>query len=228
MGVGKMDASTVFTLFEELKQRIDKLSNVSGVGGQSNQETEEIAVLLQEIRSQVKQTQFSNEQLGILQKNMVTASTYTIREVGKNLSAVKRELKATISPINERIDQLKIPKDVIVRKEHHVRVDFRNSKAVITIISMALAILLLLGGNVWQLNRNGQLKDNDLKYRYIKILGGVNSKTLSQLESIFTYNRDRETILEIRDEVNNYEQMVKEKAERIERSALENGNRDNK
>ncbi|WP_297094037.1 hypothetical protein [uncultured Draconibacterium sp.] len=217
MGVGKIDASTVFTLFEELKQKIDKLGNGTVSGEQTKLDTEEIAVLLHEFRNQVKQTQFSTEQLRILQKNMVTASTYTIREVGKNLSAVKRELKATISPINERIDQLKIPKDVIVRKEHHIRIDFRNSKAVITIISMALAILLLLGGNVWQLNTNGKLRDNDLKYRYIKLKGEVDTKVLSQLESIFTYNRDRDVISKIRKQVKSYEQMVREHAEEMER-----------
>jgi len=171
--------------------------------------------------NQVNQTQFSNEQLRILLKNMVTASTYTICEVGKNLSAVKRELKATISPINERIDQLKIPKDVIVRKEHHIRIDFRNSKAVITIISMALAILLLLGGNVWQLNTNGKLRDNDLKYRYIKLKGEVDTKVLSQLESIFTYNRDRDAISKIRKQVKSHEQLVREHAEKLERERFE-------
>ena len=30
-------------------------------------------------------------------------------------------------------------------------------------ISMALAILLSFGGNIWQINKNNQLKDNDLK-----------------------------------------------------------------
>lgn len=37
-------------------------------------------------------------------------------------------------------------------------VDFRNSKASPIMISTALVILRSLGGNIWQFNRNGQLK----------------------------------------------------------------------
>jgi len=47
-------------------------------------------------------------------------------------------------------------------------VDLRNSKAAITIIAMALLILFSFEGNIWQLNRNSQLKDNNLKYHFIK------------------------------------------------------------
>ncbi|WP_303918753.1 hypothetical protein [Draconibacterium sediminis] len=220
MGVGKIDASTVFTLFEELKQKIDRLGKGTVSGEQTKQDTEEIAVLLQELRNQIKQTQFSTEQLRILQKNMATASTYTIREIGKNLSSVNRELKATISPINKRIDQLEIPKDITVRKEHLIRVNFRNSKTAITFVSMTLVILFSLGGNIWQFNTNGKLRDNDLKYRYIKLRGEVDTKALSQLESIFTYNRDRDAISKIRKQVKRHEQLVREHAEKMERERI--------
>jgi len=52
--------------------------------------------------------------------------------------------------------------NAIIRKENVFIIDFQNSKD--TIITLALLIRFSLSGNIWQLNRNSQLKDNDLKY----------------------------------------------------------------
>ena len=127
------------------------------------------------------------------------------------------EIKASITPIDEKITLLKFPQDMVIRNDHNFRVNFQNSKAAITMISMALIILLSFGGNIWQLNRNSQLKDNDLKYRYIKSTNGINPANLNMLEDVFYYQRDKTKIREIRVKVENYEREVKEMAEEIER-----------
>jgi hypothetical protein len=87
-------------------------------------------------------------------------------------------------------------------------------------ISMALIILLSFGGNIWQLNRNSQLKDNDLKYRYIKSNNGINPENLYKLEDIFQYNRDKKLIKEILGNVEDYERKIREVAEKIERERI--------
>lgn len=69
-------------------------------------------------------------------------------------------------------------------------------------------ILLSFGGNIWQLNRNSQLKDNDLRYRYIKSTNGITLENLYKLEDIFQYNRDKKLIREIKKEVEEYERDV--------------------
>lgn len=97
---------------------------------------------------------------------------------------------------------------MVIRNDHNFRVDFQNSKAAITMISMALIILLSFGGNIWQLNRNSQLNDNDLKYRYIKSTNGINPENLYKLEDIFQYNRDKKLIKEIRENVKEYERKL--------------------
>jgi hypothetical protein len=84
--------------------------------------------------------------------------------------------------------------------------------------------LLSLGGNIWQLTRNSQLKDNDLKYRYVKSTNGINPENLYKLEDIFQYNRNKKLIKEIRGNVEEYERNVKEVAEKIERERLKNDN----
>jgi hypothetical protein len=69
-------------------------------------------------------------------------------------------------------------------------VDFKNSKATMTIITLTILILVSLGGNISQLNRNSQLKDNELKYRYVKSTNGINPANLNMLEDVFCYQRD--------------------------------------
>ena len=101
---------------------------------------------------------------------------------------------------------------MVIRKEHVFIVDFRNSKAAITIITLALLIIFSLGSNIWQLSRNSQLKDSDLKYQFIKMKSGINQKSLLGLETILTYDRNNDSISNIGKVVENYERLVKEQA----------------
>jgi len=222
MGTGKMDTSTVYALFEELKQKIERLSiNGASVNPYSNFDTEEIAALMQELRTHLKPKQFSSEQIKELQKSMAQISAFSLNKISDNIRGLSKELKAAIIPIEEKVDQLKTPQNAVIRKEHVFTVDFRNSKAAITIITMALIILLSWGGNIWQFNRNIRLRDNDLKYRYVKMEGKASSRDLLRLETIFSYDRNRDSISVIHKEVENYERLVKEQAEKIEQKKLD-------
>jgi len=144
-------------------------------------------------------------------------SAYSVNKVSENLNKVFTEIKAVITPIDEKITLLKFPQNIAIRNDHFFSVDFRNSKAAITMISMALIILLSFGGNIWHLNRNSHLKDNGLKYRYIKSTNGINPENLYKLEDIFQYNLDKKLIREIWRNVEEYERRIKETAEKIER-----------
>ena len=220
MGTSKMDSSAVYTLFEELKQRIDELSKKSIQDNQANStsDSEILNSLIEDLQIRINQQQFTPEQI----KNLGQISAYSVNKVNENLNKVFTEIKAVITPIEERISLLKFPQNIAIRNDHFFSVDFRNSKAAITMISMALLILLSFGGNIWQLNRNSQLKDNDLKYRHIKSINGINPENLYKLEEIFQYNRDKKLIKEIRGNVEEYERNVKEVAEKIERERLKN------
>jgi hypothetical protein len=62
---------------------------------------------------------------------------------------------------------------------------------------------------------NYQYQDNDLKYRYVKMQGEVNEENLYRLEWQFKYG---DSIKIIRRQVERYEELLKEQAERIERA----------
>ena len=50
--------------------------------------------------------------------------------------------------------------------------------------------------------------------------GRASYQDLLWLETIFTYNRNRDSISVIREQVQNYERLAKEQAEEIERARL--------
>ena len=220
MGTSKMDSSAVYTLFEELKQRIDELSKKSIQDNQANStsDSEILNSLIEDLQIRINQQQFTPEQI----KNLGQISAYSVNKVNENLNKVFTEIKAVITPIDEKITLLKFPQDMVIRNDHNFRVDFQNSKAAITMISMALIILLSFGGNIWQLNRNSQLKDNDLKYRYIKSTNGITPANLNMLEDDFYYQRDKHKVRKIRQEVEEYEQRLIQTAKEIERNRIQN------
>ena len=85
---------------------------------------------------------------------------------------------------------------------------------------MAVIILLLLVGNVYLFKRNMDLSDNDLKYRLIKMYGGVSGNELDTLEVVFHRDRDKTVIRNIRNEVEDFEYRTRVRAEKLERARL--------
>ena len=167
---------------------------------------------------QINQQRFSPEQI----RKLVKISAYSISKVNENFNKAFAELKAAIKPIDEKINQIKTQQNVVIRKEHVFSVDFRNSRAALTMISMGLVILLSFGGNIWLLDRNNQLKDNDLKYRYIKSINGISPENLNKLEDLFSFQRDQNKITEIRQIIEKYEQRLIKNATDIERDKIQN------
>ena len=215
-----MDSVAVYTLFEELKQKIDELGKKSIPDNKANSpsDSEELISLIEDLQISIIQQQFTPEQI----KNLGQISAYSVNKISEHLNKVFTEIKASINPIDEKITLLKFPQNMVIQNDHNFRVDFQNSKAAITMISMALIVLLSSGGNIWQLNRNIQLKDNDLKYRYIKSINGINPENLYKLEDIFQYNRDKKLIKEIRGNVEEYERKLIEIAKEIECNRIKN------
>ncbi|KAA6325893.1 hypothetical protein EZS27_024944 [termite gut metagenome] len=89
-----------------------------------------------------------------------------------------------------------------------------SSKVFFSLIGMCIVILILSFAIYNQRQTISQYKDNDLKYRYIKMQGQATENNIYRLERQFEY---RDSITVVRKQVEKYEQLVKEQAERIER-----------
>ena len=85
-------------------------------------------------------------------------------------------------------------------------------------IGVCIALLISLFVIYYQREEISNYKDNDLKYRYTKMLGEITPSELNLLENIFENKQDSVKI--IRKQVKEYEKAVLEEAERLEKVRL--------
>jgi hypothetical protein len=127
---------------------------------------------------------------------------------------------SAISDLTERFENVieEVRKPTIVEHQHRHTIDISSSKVFLSMVIMVLAILGLSYAIGEQRRSISQYQDNDLKYRYIKVHGQTDEENLYRLERQFKYN---DSIKIIRKQVEKYEELVKEQAERIERAKRE-------
>jgi hypothetical protein len=126
-----------------------------------------------------------------------------------DLSAVN----ATIERFENVIDEvLKLTK---IEHQYRHTIDIGSSKVFLSMVVMVLVILGLSYFIGEQRRSISQYKDNDLKYRYIKMQGQTDEEDLYRLEQQFKYN---DSIKIICKQVEKYEELVQEQAEKKERA----------
>jgi len=211
MATDKMNSSAVYELFEELKQKIMELERKTPLEVQADtaSHAERIETLMEELRTFAAQRQFAPEQINELQRNMTQVAAYSLGKANNKLDQLFAGLSALIDPINKKMDLVNLPEHFVNRKEHvySFKLDFKNSRTAITIIAMGLAIFFSLAGNIRQFSLNSQLKNSDLKYRYIQMKGEINHKSLLKLDTMFTYEPNKDSIAVIQKQVEAYERL---------------------
>ena len=81
-------------------------------------------------------------------------------------------------------------------------------------------MFMLLAMTVWNnslRNQNATLSDNDLKFRYIQMIGHATDEELSAIDTVFYFNRNSKGIKTLRKQVEIFEKNVEERARIIER-----------
>lgn len=169
------------------------------------------SVLLQNIAAAVKEISerklFTEEQIDSMNRIINGVGHY----FHKGSDERHAELKALLEIISDKFEEYRAePQNSTIRHDHTYTIDFRNSKAALTMTVMALIIIVSLGFNIHQVNRNSDLHDNDIKYRYVKMQGETSAADIYRLESIFEYDRNADSIKTIRCQVKDFERLVKE------------------
>ena len=124
-------------------------------------------------------------------------------------------VQVDMTAVNAVIERLESATDEIgkpTKVEHRHKIDFTSNWVFISMVVMAFAILGLsyvIGNQRQTIN---QYKNNDLKYRYIKMQGQTDEESFSRLERRFLYG---DTIKIIRKQVEKYEELVKEQPRNI-------------
>jgi hypothetical protein len=107
-----------------------------------------------------------------------------------------------------------VKKPAKVEHQHRHTIDINSSKVFLSLIAMFFLIIGLCYAISEQRSTISQYRENDLKYRYIKMQGQTNVENLYRLERQFRYG---DSIRIIRTQVEKYEELVKQQAESIER-----------
>jgi prefoldin subunit 5 len=131
--------------------------------------------------------------------------------INKPVEPVQVDL-ATVNTLIERLEDTIREVRKPVKVEHHHKIEIASNWVFLSLVGMGLMILGLsyFIGN--QRQTITLYKDNNLKYRYIKMQGHTNEDNLYWLEQQFKYN---DSIKIIRKQVEKYEELIKEQAERM-------------
>ena len=121
-------------------------------------------------------------------------------------------VQAMTERLENSIDEVRKPTKV--EHQHRHTIDIGSSKISLSLVVMGLMILGLSYVVGEQRRSISQYRENDLKYRYVKMQGQTNEENLYRLERQF---QNGDSIKIIRKQVEKYEELVKEQAERMER-----------
>ncbi len=163
-------------------------------------------------------------------KNIDVNEIYTlfeeIRELvkagSKNNNPIQPEIELPdLSAIDElsykldkAIEEIRKP----VKTEHHHIFSIASSKIFYGVIGLCIMCLLLILTALYQRKEITIYKDNDLKYRYIQMQGEITPAEVIALDRVFEDRRDSVRI--IRQQVEQLEKAIIEKANRLERARL--------
>lgn len=123
---------------------------------------------------------------------------------------------SAVNTLTERLEEVIAEVQKPTRIEHHYRhtIDIASSKVFLSMVVMAL-VILGLSYVIGEQHRNiSQYRDNDLKYRHVKMRGQTNEENIYRLEHQFRYS---DSIKIISKQIEKYEELVKEQVERLER-----------
>ncbi len=151
-----------------------------------------------------------------IEKNLSTPQQPTKEVDVEQIESLTANLATSIERVDKVVEEARKP----VVQEHRHAVDIA-SKGVITLIVMLTIAVVILASSLYFVSRpNYDQRDNDLKYRYIKMKGEATSTTISDLEEIFNLNRDNTQIREMLRTVEAYEEAVRKRAIADEQARL--------
>jgi len=158
-----------------------------------------------------------------------SSAVYELFETIKN-KLDKQEKKQTdsvkvdidVSPIDVATERFvkaaaEANKPTIVEHQHRHKIDIDIQSN--WFFFSWVALFFIIGALFWAIadlrETNNQYVDNDLKYRYVKMIGQGNEDSFTRLDNQFQYS---DSIKIIRKQVEKFEELVKEQAERMERA----------
>ena len=139
---------------------------------------------------------------------------------GNNTEVKEIELPdlSAITAISDKLDRTIEQVSKPISTEHRHVFSFASSKTFMGVMVLGVMCILSLFTVIYKQKEADSLKDNDLKYRYIQMVGEASPSLMTNLDSIFEYKYD--SVKVIRKEVVSYEKAVIERAKILERAKM--------
>ena len=141
-------------------------------------------------------------------------------EVLNSLAELKQNQEQKSDEVKSLVQKLKTTIEDGVHNFKHHRIGFETPFVIWTIVIETVLILGLFTWIIISEKPNQYRIDNDLKYRYIKMKGDTSAEQIATLEEIFELNRNTETIEQMREDVETYEEAVRKQAALAEQARL--------
>ncbi len=140
------------------------------------------------------------------------------------IDQLSAKMEANIAASTEQTEQLKEVIEVArkpVQNELLHKLD-PTSKGGITLFTVLIIALAVVSSALYFESRpNYDQRDNDLKYRYIKMKGKATPSVISELEDMFELNRNNAKIRQMQKDVEIFEEAVRKKALLDEQTRLQ-------
>lgn len=193
-------------LFEELKTRIELINKKldEQQKGKSDQELS------------IQPIDFLDDRVvDVMVKLTPKVDLLDLKEMIKNLETQNYKIQKTITT---NIEEIKTIIKENTHQNHHHSFEFKSPKIVITFIVLFLMFIVSFTGNIIQHNENEKLENNDIKYRLVKVIHGISSANLDELENIFDNPLSKEKQEQVYKKVIDYETKVRKRSEEIEQA----------
>jgi hypothetical protein len=150
------------------------------------------------------------KELGIQIKNKLMETPSAPTQEPIDVSAVT-DLTERLETV---IEEVRNP----IKHEHRHIIEIGSSKVFLSMVVMVITIFGLSFASDNLRETISQYGNNDLKYRYIKMQGKTDEEIILRLDRQFGY---RDSVVIICKQVEKYEELIREQAERIERAKRE-------
>jgi hypothetical protein len=199
-------------------------SNSDDTEGVVDAADEERDKLLREMREDVGWIKQATDRKDFTVEQKISLETIksTVGKALRDFNDIKyAEIKTSIDGVKQSVDDLKtVKQDSTIHHEHRHIIDMVSSKNFFVLATMGFVIFVSVMLHIYQLDRIRVSRNNDLKYRYVKMRDGATPGEIKLLETVFTYDRNPDSIKLIRRQVIQYERLVKEQAKKIEQAWL--------
>lgn len=220
----------IYGCLERIEKKMEMLSSTPMDGNNAVKGGEDGIAVLREVKDGLERELNGMRRTFSQYVGSLLAASKNIQEAaGRNLPPDRTaEILAGIRTVGEQTsEQFKaLLKTAGGRPEGRICNEHRHtlsieSKGVLWTFTGMVAMVIVLAVALYVARQPDRARmDNDLKYRYIRMKGGVSPGQITELENLFGLNRENEKISQMRRDVETYEEAVCRQAALIEQARL--------